>query len=106
MSKKHPIAIRSPEAIITLAQQAPINCETNSEKLVTLINHFLDNQLPTPDMRDFDIKSSTKHFTLRLSTCELTKLDTYCSKTLYTRQQAFQIAICASVLDLGLILKR
>jgi metal-responsive CopG/Arc/MetJ family transcriptional regulator len=52
-------------------------------------------------MRTVPKSASSKSFTLRLPKKVLNRLDQYCQRTLYTRQQAFQIAVCTSLKSLG-----
>ena len=80
MAKLTPISIITPTNIFETAARAPIEGESDADKLRVLLDHFLHNNLSPIDMRVVQ----------------------YCQRTLYTRQQAFQIAVCASLKDLGL----
>lgn len=101
MAKLTPIPIITPTNIFNTATLAPIEGESNADKLRALLDHFLDNNLTPTDMSLVPNDSPNKSFTLRLSKDSLEKLNQYCQRTLYTRQQAFQIAVCTSLKDLG-----
>ncbi len=102
MAKLTPISIITPTNIFVTAARAPIEGESDADKLRVLLDHFLHNNLSPIDMRVVPKSASSKSFTLRLPKKVLNRLDQYCQRTLYTRQQAFQIAVCASLKDLGI----
>lgn len=101
MAKLTPIAIITPTNVFQTAERSSIEGNSTADKLRLLLDHFLHNNLSPIDMRTIPKSGSTKSFTLRLPTRVVNRLDQYCQKTLYTRQQAFQIAICTSLKDLG-----
>lgn len=101
MAKLRAVPISTPTTIYKTAIQAPITGESDAAKLRALLDHFLDNNLELVDMRTVPKSPSKSGFTLRLPKETLEQLDTYCQRTLYTRQQAFQIAVCTSLKALG-----
>lgn len=103
MARKTPVPIRCPESIFRLAADAQLDESTPTAKMVLLLNHFLRHQVPAIDMSNVDTSAQRHQFTLRLTKSETDSLDSYCRKTLYSRQQAFQIAMMASLSDLGLL---
>lgn len=102
MAKLIPIPIIAPTNIYETASQAPISGETSAEKIRALFDHFLAHNLEPIDMREVPRDAANKSFTLRVSPQTLEALNQYCQRTLYTRQQAFQIAICTSLKALGI----
>lgn len=102
MAKLKPIPISAPQTIYKTAIQAPITGDSDAAKLRALLDHFLDNNLEPVDMRTVPVSSSKVGVTLRLPQVTLDNLTKYCQRTLYTRQQAFQIAICSSLAALGI----
>lgn len=98
-----PVPIRCPQVIAELASEAQIVGSSPAKKMITLLNHFFDHEVVMADMSSIDTSGQSKNFTLRMPEKTLTALDAYCAKTLYTRQQAFQIAIVSALADLGLL---
>ena len=101
MAKLNAVPIITPITIYKTAILAPITGDSDAAKLRALLDHFLDNNLEPVDMRTVSAYDSKVKFTLRLPRETLEKLTSYCQRTLYTRQQAFQIAICSSLAALG-----
>lgn len=101
MAKLKPIPIITPTNIYKTASQAPIKGDTSADKIRVLLDHFLAHNLEPIDMREVPRDASLKSFTLRVTPQTTEALNQYCQRTLYTRQQAFQIAICTSMKALG-----
>ena len=102
MAKLIPIPIITPTNIFQTAALAPLEGDAVADKLRALLDHFLEHNLSAIDMSMVPKSESSKSFTLRLTKGTVENLDKYCQRTLYTRQQAFQIAVCSSLRDLGL----
>jgi len=95
-----PVAFNIPSGLVEMATNAPFNKSTTASKIRLLLNHFFENKLSPIDMSNYEHLKNDHNFTLRLLGSELESLDTYCKQTLYTRQQALQIAICTALSDL------
>lgn len=101
--KSHPIPMRSPEALIELADKVKFKGDKTSERIVALVQHFLNSNRDIPDLTSFPSESPKKAFTLRLPKKDLTNLETFAAQHFYTRQQAIHVAMFAALLELGFI---
>jgi len=99
--KLTPIPLQLPSYIVHLAKTAPIDEVDSASKIRMLTRHFLKHQLDVPDMSSYKDLRQDKSFTLRMSQPELDDLNKFCQRKLYNRQQAFQIAIVASLQHLS-----
>lgn len=95
-----PLPVRLPGYLYHLAANAPIKEADTASKIRLLLNHFLDSDLPVPNMKTYVELGKDKPFTLRVVPETAHKLDEYCLTTSYNRQQVLQIAIVASLKDL------
>jgi len=103
--KLHPILMRSPEALVELADRAQHLGNTTSERLTTLVRHFFNTGCKVPDLSGFPYDSPSKAFTLRFTREDLKLLKGFSQSKLYTRQQAVHVAVFSSLLDMGLTQK-